>query len=243
MRRLFSSCPIKGLKMFKKIETAMIKVLQDHLKTVPKDNIGVKITELGENLPAISITNIDFEVQDVGVGRSIGGEGRELQDMFSGDGKTKEFTVKVKPLRPTITVEHPIGTRLTEDDYAVNYEKGVITFKSPPEKGKENILVKYLKPIEIKGLRFNLRYHLNIWAGDEAQRDAITVEVMETLLREEDTLNWQGISIKPVKGFNIPPNEDLPGETYGKTIEYSTEAELRVVVPYPRMEKIEIKRA
>lgn len=228
--------------MFKKIETAIIKVLQENLKTVPKDNIGVKKSKLGENLPAISLTNHDFEVKDVGVGRSIGGEGRELQDTFSGDGKTKEFTLKEKPLRPTIAVEHPPGRRLTEAEYSVDYEKGVVTFHSPPEKSKENISVKYLKPAEIKGLRLNLRYHLNVWAGDEAQRDAITLEVIETLLREEDTLNRQGISIKPSKGFNTPPNKDLPREIHGKTIEYLIEADLQVEIPLPRMEKIELKR-
>lgn len=228
--------------MFKKIETAIIKVLQDHLKTVPKDNIGVKNPKLGENLPAISLTNVDFEVKEVGLGRSIGGEGLELQETFSGDGKKKEFTVKEKPLRPTITVEHPPGMRIKEDDYGVDYKNGVITFHSPPKEGKENILIKYLKPIEIKGVRFNLRYHLTVWAGDEAQRDAITVEVMETLLREEDTLNRQGIPIRPVKGFNIPPDKDLPGEIHGKTIEYLIEADLQVEVPYPRIEKIELQR-
>ena len=228
--------------MFNKIETAIIKVLQDHLNAVPKENIGVKKPELSGSLPAISLTNIDYEIKDVDVGRSISRQGKEIQDTFNGDGKRKEFALTEKPLRPLIHVEHPREKKLREDDYDVDYEKAVVIFYSPPKRGKDNIVITYNKPTEIKGLKFNLRYHLNVWAEDESQRDAVTMKVIEILLREEDALNRQGIFVKPVKGFNIAPSENVPEEIYGKTTEYLIETDLQIEVPRPRIEKVEVQQ-
>lgn len=228
--------------MFTKIENEIIRVLRDHLKDVPKDNITSEKTELGESLPVISLTNVDFEVKEVGFGGSIGGKDRELQDTFSGDGETREFTLKVKPLRPIITVEQPPGNKLKEDDYEVDYKKGTIIFYSPPIKAEDNILIRYLKPTETKSIRFNLRYHLKIRAEDKTQRDSITVKAMEILLREEDSFNRKGIYLKPVKGYDTPPNENIHEDVYGKTIEYLVESTLQVEIPRPRIEKIELQR-
>jgi hypothetical protein len=79
-------------------------------------------------------------------------------------------------------------------------------------------------------------------AKDEAQRDEVTVEVMETLLREEEALNKEGVFLKPVKGFNAQLNDESNKGAYGKTIEYLIETDLIVEVPYSRMEEIEVKR-
>lgn len=224
--------------MFNKVENAIIRILRDNLKSVSKDNIGTKKIKL-DSLPAISIANVDFEVKEVGFGRSVGG--LELQETFSGDAKTVEFTLKTKPLKPIVGVEYSSGNRLNETDYSVDYEKGIIKFLSPPKKAKENIIVKYLKPTEMKGLRFNLRYNLNIWAKDETQRDSITVDVMETLLREEDSFNGEDMAIKPIKGFNTPQNDDVPKGIQGKTLEYLIESGLQVEIPLTRIEEVEIE--
>lgn len=230
---------LEGVEMFSKVENAIIGALKDNLKTVPKDNIGVKKIK-ADSLPAISITNVDFEVKEVGLGRSVGGA--VLQDTFSGDSKTKEFVLKQKPIKPIIGVDYPIGNRLKENNYEINYEKGIITFPSPPKKAKENIIVKYLKPTETRGLRFNLKYNLNIWAKDETQRDSITVEVIEALLKEEDSFNREDMTIKPIRGFNAPQNEETPKGIQGKTLEYLFESSLEVEIPSPRIEKIETRR-
>jgi hypothetical protein len=229
------------MDMFDRIETAIVSVLQDQLKTVPPENIHAKRRQPRGSLPILSIFNVDFDVKEVGFGRSIGGV--ELLDTFSGDATTVKFLLSIKPLRPIVAVEEPPETRLTEGDYTVNYEKGLITFNKPPPAATDNIVVRYIKPTQVKSLKLDLRYHLNVWAGDEVQRDAITVEVMEVLLREEEALNRQDIFIKPIKGFNIPPNDDISEEVYGKTIEYSIEASLEVEIALPRMEKIEIHPA
>ena len=227
--------------MFKKIESAIIEVLKEQLKSVPKGNIDTKKTKLGDKLPRVSIVNVAFDVKDVGVGSSIGGENVRAQEKFSGDGEKKEFILSEKPVRPLVMVEHPSGSRLKKADYTVDYGRGAVTFRTPPKKGEDNISVKYLKPFEVKGLRLNLKYHIYVWASDEAQRDAIAVEVLEAILREETSLDQQGVYLKLVKGFNTSI-DDGSENVFGKTLEYMIEADLQVEVPYPRMERIDVNK-
>jgi hypothetical protein len=230
--------------MFSRIETAIVKVLQDNVKSVPKDNIRAKKPDpkVAKNLPAISFTNVDFNVEEIGIGGSTGPNKEGLQDIFSGNGQKREFTLINKPLRPITKVEHPSGKEKKENtDYTVDYGKGIITFRSPPEKGRNNILIKYLPPAETKGLKFNLKYHLETWAKDESQRDTITIDVIKTLLKEGSALVKQGIFIKPIKGFNVNADE-VPAGVYGKTLEYLVETELQVEISLPRIEEIEVRK-
>jgi hypothetical protein len=227
--------------LFKKIESAIIEVLKEQLKSVPKGNIDTKKTKLGDKLPRVSIVNVAFDVKDVGVGSSIGGENVRAQEKFSGDGERKEFLLSEKPVRPLVMVEHPSGSSLKKADYTVDYGRGAVTFRTPPKKGEDNISVMYLKPFEVKGLRLNLIYHIYVWASDEAQRDAIAVEVLEAILREETSLDQQGVYLKLVKGFNTSI-DDGSENVFGKTLEYMIEADLQVEVPYPRMERIDVNK-
>jgi len=226
--------------MFNRIESAIIEVLKEQLQTVPKGNIDIKKPKPGGRLPAISVANVSFDVKDVGVGSTIGGENARAQDVFSGDGERTEFILSEKPVRPLIAVEHPPGSKFNEADYTVDYGRGAVIFNSPPKKGEDNISVKYLKPYEVRGLKLNLQYHIDVWASDEAQRDAITVEVMEALIREETSLNQQEVNLKLVKGFNMSL-DDGSENVFGKTLVFMIEADLRVEVPYPRMERIDLK--
>jgi len=227
--------------MFNRIESAIIKVLKEQLKSVPEGNIDIKKPKPGGKLPAISVANVAFDVKDVGVGNSISGENARAQDIFSGDGERKEFILSEKPVRPLIAVEHPSGSRLNEADYTVDYGRGAVIFNKSPKKGEDNISVKYLKPFEVKGLKLNLRYHIDVWTSYETQRDAITVEVIEAILKEETSLDQQGVYLKLVKGFNTSLDNGSDN-IFGKTLEYMIEADLRVEVPYPRMEQIDIKK-
>jgi hypothetical protein len=227
--------------MFNKIESAIIEALKKQLKSVPKGNIDIKKPTPGGKLPAISVANVSFDVKDVGVGSSIGGENARAQDIFSGDGERKEFILSEKPVRPLMAVEHPSGSRLNEADYTVDYGRSAVIFNKPPKLGEDNISVKYLKPFEVKGLKLNLRYHIDVWAGEETQRDAITVEVIEAILKEETSLDQQGVYPKLVKGFNTSLDNGSD-DVFGKTLEYMIEADLRVEVPHPRMEQIDIKK-
>jgi hypothetical protein len=227
--------------LFEKIESAIMEVLKEQLESVPKGNIDTKKAKLGGKLPAISIVNVSFDVKDVGVGNSIGGENVHAQEKFSGDGERKEFILSEKPVRPLVVVEYPPGSRLNAADYTVAYGRGAVIFRTPPKKGEDNISINYLKPFEVKGLRLNLTYHICVWASDEAQRDEIAVEVLEAILREETSLDQQGVSLKLVKGFNASM-DDGSENVFGKTLEYMIEADLVVEVPYSRMERIDVKK-
>ncbi len=218
-----------------------MEVLREQIKSVSKDSVYVKKTKPGSKLPAISIANVAFDVKDVGVGSSIGGEDIRAQEQFSGDGERKEFVLSEKPVRPLVIVEHPSGIRLNKADYTVDYVRGAITFRTPPKSGEDNISIKYLKPFEVKGLRLNLTYHICVWASDEAQRDDIAVEVLEVILREETSLDQQGVNLRLSKGYNTSMG-DGKENIFGKTLEYLIEADLRVEVPYPRMERIDVNK-
>ncbi len=229
--------------MFGDIENAMVNILQRNLEAVPKENIGTRKPDLKikKNLPAISVANLDFKTDDVGMGRSVSSVDSETVERFSGDGKKIAFALGQKPLRPTVFVEHPAGTRLGEKaNYTVDYEKAVVNFHSPPRKGTDNIVIRYRMPVETKGVKFRLNYLINVWSQDAIQRDRITIDVIKALLKEEETFNRKGMLIKPLGGLNIP-SDQVPEGVYGKTLEYMVEAYLHVETPLPRIEKIEFK--
>ena len=228
--------------MFTEIESIIIDVLQRNLGSVPKQNISAKKPDLGEkkSLPAISVENIDFEADEVGVGRSVDTVDKQREEFFDGDGKKKSFKLGEKPVRPVLSVEHPVGTRRRREiDYTVDYEKDIVYFRSPPAKGERNIAIRYQMPLETKGVKFKLRYHIDVWSEDEAEENRITVEVIKALLREEETFNRKGVLIKPVRGFSRSQGK-APAKVSGKTLEYLFEAYLHVEVPVPRIERIEI---
>lgn len=229
--------------MFSEIESTIIDVLQKNLQTVPKENISAEKPDLKaeKSLPAISVENVDFEADEVGVGRSVDTVDKQREEFFDGDGKKKSFKLGEEPVRPLLSVEHPVGTRRRRElDYAVDYKKGVINFHSPPAKGERNIVVRYQIPLETKGVKFSLRYHINVWSQNEAEKNQITVDVIKALLREEEIFNRKGMFIKPLRGFNMSRDE-APINVSGKTLEYLLEAYLQVEVPLPRIEKVEIE--
>ena len=228
--------------MFSEIENTMIDVLRKNLEAVPKENISARKPDFREkrSLPAIFIENVDFQADEVGVGRSVDTVDKQREEFFSGDGKKRSFRISEKPLRPVLSAEHPVGTRLRREvDYTVDYKEGVINLRFPPAKGEKNVAVRYLLPLETKGVRFKLRYHVNVCSEDEAERDRITVEVIKALLREEEAFSRKGLVIKPLRGFNTPQNEATENFS-GKTLEYLLEAYLQVEVPLPRIEGVKI---
>lgn len=232
-------------EMFSEIENLIIKVLRDNLDLVPRNNIGFKWVNFKRDLrlPAVSIENVDFKVEEPGIGRALNSVEKEIVEIFSGDGQETRFSLSKKPLKPTVKVEHPPGRKLREIvDYSIDYAEGVVIFNSPPILGDGNIVVRYHTPVEIRGLKFKIKYHISVWADDESLRDAIAVKVIELLLREERRFTVQEIFLKPIGGFNVNSNELLPKSVYGKVLEYQVEAQLQVEVPVPRIERIEIRR-
>lgn len=228
--------------MFDEIENDLIAILQKNVGEVPKENISAKMSDLNieKNLPAIYIRNIDFKIEEVGIGRVASTKSNEVKEYFNGDGEKVNYILSKKPLKPILLVEHPLGRRRTENvDYVVDYKTGLIIFKFPPEEGSNNILVKYLVPVETKSVKLNMKYYISVWSRDEAQVNRILFSIIKTFLKEGERLISKGILIKPVRGFSIPA-EDLPEGVYGKTIECLLETYLQVEIQLSRIEKIEI---
>lgn len=228
--------------MFVKIGLLIENILQKNLKSPQKDSISTKKPTPDRKLPFIYITDVDFEVNEVGIGGSLIEEDSLLIDIFSGDDKTSEFTLSQKPLRPIISVEHPTNKKMIDKQYTIDYNKGSILFIHPPKRGKDNISIKYRKPYETKGLKFKLKYHVNIFAKDEAERDNLALNVVETLIKNEASFNEQQLVIKLMRGFNSPLNVDDKDNVFVKILEYTVEANLQVLTPHPRIEEIEIKK-
>lgn len=228
--------------LFAKIEGMIREILQQEISIVPKDRIALPRTEAKLKAPCITLSNVDFFVKEADIGRAFGGEEVDIEELLDSDGRGLEYALSDKPVRPSVRVEHPTGTNLREsDDYSVDYQRNVIVFQRPPSKGKENILVRYRRPAELKTLKLRIRYHIDAWSEGEAQRDELAVKVMEALLRNENKIAQQHLAIRPLKGFNIASTESGLSGANGKTLEYEVEADLTVVTPLPRMEKIELQ--
>jgi len=230
--------------MLNGIEEAIVNILRESIERVPKENIGTRRPDLNiaGNLPAISITAVEFKIEEVGIGRSFTTKSNEVEERFSGDGERISYILSMKPLKSTLVVEYPPGERRLENvDYYADYESSSVIFKAPPEKGLDNILVRYLTPAEVKSVKLTMKYHVNVWSIDELQVNRITFNIIEALLKREEELTLRGIMIKPTGGFSIPADK-MPRGVYGKTIECLLETYLQVETPLPRIERVEISR-
>lgn len=233
--------------MFDIIEDALIKILQEKLTNIPKDNITTRKIDLKKTtFPFLSLYDVDFTLEDLGIGRESGESKKELSEKFSGDGKKSSFQLSVRPIKPIISVESPTGQiRKEKEDYTVDYEKGVVTFLSPPKEGKENILIKYhsAKGASItRGLKVNAKYYIDVWDSEKDACDSTAIEVIKILLIGRDDLAKKGLNIKPIRGYNIEPEKEFSNLAFGKRLEYSIETEIYVEIPTPLIEKIEIQR-
>ena len=224
--------------MFSEIESKIIEVLQKHIISIPKNQIGTDYPKGSNKPPSISVNNISFEVSEVGMGRSLPSQDIQIHDMFSGNGDQIEFQLSDKPVRSQIRVEYPIRTRLPSNQYIIDYQLNRIIFHNPPESGEDNISVRYSKPVVSKGLVLTIQYNINIWAITKTERDKISEECIKAILLEESNLNQYEFSIKITRGYN---NElEIEGQ-YCKTIELSVESNIQVESPQPVMEKIDVR--
>jgi hypothetical protein len=233
--------------LFDIIEDALIKILQEKLTNVPKDNITTRKIDLEKaTFPFLSLYDADFTLEDLGIGRESGESKEEISEKFSGDGKKSSFQLSVRPIKPIISIESPLGQiRKENEDYTVDYEKGVVAFFSPPEKGKENILIRYFSAKGVfvtRGLKVNAKYYIDVWASDKDTCDSMAIDVIKALLIGRDELAKKGLNIKPIQGYNIEPEKEFLNLAFGKRLEYSIETDILVRIPTPLIEKIKIQK-
>jgi hypothetical protein len=191
------------------------KVLKDGLIDVKSLNIiKQKIDPIQENkknnsFPFISIYDNGFKFDKIGIGYSGGQQKQEIVEQeFDSDGKNIIYKLANRPLRPIISIQTPKGIAKKEkDDYFFNYFTNQIKFISPPEKGKKNVIVKYVlakKSAEVKILRLKVNCIIDIWSNaDNIECDSITLQIIKTILLNEDSLNSKNIHIQGVNCLNL----------------------------------------
>lgn len=224
-------------------DSVILDVLRKGLSgLLPRDAVAAGEPDL-KKPQFLSLVCTSFSAGEEGIGGS-GGVGREAAtDDFPADGKTSEFTLSKKPVRPLLAVETPVGTaRNAPDDFTVNYDTGVLTFRVAPEK-KTKVRVNYNTEIttgETRTIRFFLTYHLVIGAGTREECDAIILETIRVLIRERPRLEKGGVAeLRLVRGFArvYPENRDRTVDV----LEYEAQTTIRIEIPVPPIERITIQ--
>jgi len=230
--------------MLTEIEDKLVKILQERVEGIPKENVVVN-TEPAKP-PAIVISNLGFECENLGLVKNID-EGRiQLEETFSSDGTQTIYKLKEKPWQGKVQVESPPGTPLTEKkDYVVNYKEDSIGLRKTPAKGKNRVLVRYLShksTVIVRGLKVKATYAIDVWGADRAEADSIAEKMIKTLLTMEDKLAEEGIELKPLGGETLP-GQEKEKSTYNTErlrLEYLIQRELLVKEMVPPIENIEI---
>jgi len=176
------------------------------------------------SFPFISIYDNGFKFDKIGIGYSGGQQKQEIVEQeFDSDGKNIIYKLANRPLRPIISIQTPKGIAKKEkDDYLFNYFTNQIKFISPPEKGKKNVIVKYVlakNSAEVKLLRLKVNCIMDIWSNaDNIECDSITLRIIKTILLNEDSLNSKNIHIQGVNCLNLNiSEEDRDNYNYNNT--------------------------
>ncbi len=196
------------------------QVLKDGLIDIKSLNITKqKKDPIEENnkknsFPFISIYDNGFKFDKIGIGYSGGQQKQEIVEQeFDSDGKNIIYKLANRPLRPIISIQTPKGIAKKEkDDYLINYFTNQIKFISPPEKGKKNVIVKYVlakNSAEVKILRLKVNCIIDIWSNaDNIECDSITLQIIKTILLNEDSLYSKNIHIQGVDCINLNINHE-----------------------------------
>ena len=192
---------------------------------------------------SIFLVNTGFTVEEQGIGGS-GSVKKEEVEKLDSDGKKKDFSLSQKPLKPLISVESTIGSLKNEpDDYTVDYQKGIISFRMPPEKGKESVQIKYKitrAVAETRSLKFTLAYSIYVRGENMQNRDHIMLETIKVLYREKAALAKKGVEeLKLIKGYTTQEAEGQ--NTNEGVIEYQMETTIKIEMPLPHIERLPIE--
>jgi len=233
--------------MLGEISGDLARAIQENIESVNKKNINARSPPRSStSLPAVFVYSPRFTFEDSG----IGGEGTEIKDdkkeSFNGDGVRTSFELEGKPQRPLLRVEAPSGQVQMENvDYRMDYAKGSINFRSAPPKGKNNVSVKYNSAAgagKTKQVHLTVVCNVDVWAGNEKQRDDITVDVISAVSLSQEKLANEGKQVKPVEGVDLYGDAGLPDKVCAKRLVYQVEANLEVKIPAPRIERVDVRQ-
>jgi len=204
---MITQCDIEVLEVLR-------KGLSDYIKA---EDIRLEENS-AERKPGILVLNTGFTITDSSIG-GYGGEKQEVRtESFDTDGKKSDFTLETPPLRPLSVVEQPPGTRRSEpDDFTVDYEKGVISFRTPPDRGKRSLQVQYCVSqslAEVVTLQADLDYVITIIAEEPKNRDHLMLELVKTLFDRRNFIHAEDLTeIRLVRGYlgcEVSPSKVLP---------------------------------
>ena len=232
------------------IAETIAMTLKETVKTVPKVNIITDERTAREPgaVPSIAVLSPEFSVEEASLAGSEPERKEIHEEKFNGDGKGKEFSLSEKPLRPLLTVQHPPGEEQKDpNDYTVDYPAAKVMFRTPPAKGKGNVLVKYRgvkSSADLRSMQLNLKYLVEVKGKDEMQRDELSLDVLRGLMIAKEALEREGISFKILGGRNSILNHEMASsrEVPSKQIECVAQTKLFVEMPMGIMEKIVIQK-
>lgn len=226
--------------MISDADNVILEFLQKGLAGIlPADAIS-----LGEYDPkkarSLSVVCSSFGVEEEGIGGSGGIQRESVTDEFTGDGKTREFTLTKNAVVPLLAVETPPGNaKNTPDDYTTDSGGNIVTLRVVPEK-KAKIRITYYSDTmvaETRTIRLRLTYHLTIGAGTREECNDLVLETIKTLYRERARLEQAGISeVKLVRGFV----ESVP-EARARIVnvlEYEAQAVVKIEIPLPPIAQV-----
>jgi hypothetical protein len=190
------------------------------------DLSNVVSSSSSSSVPLLLIYDGGFVFEPEILGLSYGESREEILQDFSCDGKNSEFKLSKIPVRPIVSVETPLGNKLSEyEDFVVNYKSGVLKFRSSPSKGKNNLVVRYLADGlvgESRGIRLRVKCLIDCFAKDIYECDKVVLEVIRTIMLSNEEFSQKGFTVKPLEGIRIEqPALDLL--TVGTESDYSLE--------------------
>lgn len=226
--------------MIREITETIATIFREIIKSVPKSSITIDEVNSGKGKapPSVVITSPEFTVEEFSLAGSEPEKKEVQEERFNGDGKANEFILSQKPLRPLLLVEHPLGEERGEpEDYSVDYSAAKITFRTPPSKGKSNVLVRFRSVKssgELRNLQLNLKYIVKVNAENGSQRDEITLDALKALVFAKEALERKGVAFNILGGRN----DAIDHEAASRQIECIAHTKLIVEMPAGAMEKI-----
>jgi hypothetical protein len=230
--------------MIREVNDVIIDVLRTGMsKLIPPENIFIEEFK-AKKQRTISLVNSEYFIEELGIGSSGGIKKEEIAEKFDADGEKLEFKVSQVPVKPIVSVQSPPGTEKKDtDDYTVNYDTGTITFRAPPEKGKDKVLVKYVisKAIaETRYLKFLLNNSLIITSDNIEDRNKLTIESLRVLYAGRPAMTAKGVEeFKLLKGYSVHTSGTQVIDA--SIIDFQVVKVLEIEIPVPPIERIEIE--
>jgi hypothetical protein len=206
----------------------LVSIVREHFDRIANTNNIIILSSKSPNFstmkpPLIAIYDVSFSSEQVGLGVGFGVSRQEKKDQFSGDGKQTTFKLSDEPVKPIVDVAikqqqyaednraHNI-TMNEHEDFKVDYKESIVIFRYPPQKGDNNVIIRYIvrrTTGETRALRLKIKCFVDLWSDDLMQCNMMTEETMKVLIDKEERLAALGININSPEGINLLNNGNI----------------------------------